>query len=143
MRGRLSSLTRCIRNAMATWCEFCPEIRRKTKTINRLLLRFFYSQIRMKTKKNKVLTLVGAIVSRLIEMKTKTKRFYLTILLLVVLLRQICFIVRYLTASFEYRPNKLEKRYSPLTLHEGDAEFNRYRYNVSDYDRKQNVKTFF
>ena len=30
MGGRLSSLTRCIRNAVATWCEFCPEIRKKT-----------------------------------------------------------------------------------------------------------------
>ena len=29
--GRLSSLTRRIRNATATWCEFCPKSEEKQK----------------------------------------------------------------------------------------------------------------
>ena len=52
MGGRLSSLTRCIRNVIATWCEFCPEMWRKTKTIT-FCCKFFHSQIRMKNKQNK------------------------------------------------------------------------------------------
>ena len=121
--------------------NFVPKLEEKQKQSPSVAI--FSQPNSNEDRKNKVLTPVGAIVSRLIEMKTKTKRFYLTILLLKVLLRQICFIVRYLTATFECRPNKLEKRYFPLTLHGGDAEFNRYRYYVSDYDLKQNVKTFF
>ena len=49
-----------------------------------------------KTKQYKVFTPVGAIGIRLIETKTKAKRFCLTILLFVVLLSDICFIVRYM-----------------------------------------------
>ena len=97
MGGRLSSLTKCICNAVAHWCEFCPEIRRKTKK-NRLQLQFFYIRIRMKTKKtkkNKVFTPVCAIFIRLIEMKTIAKRFYLTILLFAILFCDNCYIVRY------------------------------------------------
>ena len=50
----------------------------------------------MKTKKSKIWTPVGAIVIRLIKMKSKTKKFYSTILLFVVLLWKICFIVRFM-----------------------------------------------
>ena len=31
MGERLSSLTRRIRNALATWCEFFPKVRKETK----------------------------------------------------------------------------------------------------------------
>ena len=75
-------------------------------------MQFFHSQIRMKTKKkhnNKVFIVVFATFIRLIEMKTKTKRFYGTILLFAVLLRDISFtriaqymfFVRYLIATIE------------------------------------------
>ena len=65
---------------VATWFEFCPEIRRKTKTIA-FCCDFFSAKFerRPKTKQNKVFTPVCAIFIRLIEMKTKAKRFYLTI----------------------------------------------------------------
>ena len=77
-----------------------PQNQKKNK-YDRLLLQFFPSQNRMTTKKTKtkqykVFTSVGAIDIRLIEMKTKAKRFCLTIFLFVVLLSDICFIVRYM-----------------------------------------------
>ena len=64
-------------------------------------------------------------------MKTKAKRFYLKILLFVVLLCDTCFIVLYLysflyhinlTATFEWRPNKLEKTGIFRLLRMGDAK---------------------
>ena len=69
MGGRLSSLTRRIRNAVATWCEFCPEIRRRTKTIA-FWCDFFTAKFEWKQKNNKVFNAVCAIFIRLIEMKT-------------------------------------------------------------------------
>ena len=72
--GRLSSLTRYIRNAVATWCEFCPEIGRKTKTI--AFSCNFFTANQNEDEKNKVFTLVCAIFIRLIEIKTNAKRFY-------------------------------------------------------------------
>ena len=55
-----------------------------------------------KNEKNKVFTPVCAISIRLIEMKINTKRFYLTILLFVILLCDTSFFFeRYLTATFK------------------------------------------
>ena len=92
MGGRSNSLTRRIRSAVATWYEFCFEFRRKTKTIA-----FYCDFVTTKfkgrpEKKNQDFTLVCAIVVRQTEMKTKTKRFYLTILLFAILLCDICFL---------------------------------------------------
>ena len=85
MGGRLSSLTRLICNAEATWCEFCPEIRRKTKKSPSVAI---FSQPNSNedqtNEKNKVFTPVCTIFIGLIEIKTKAKRFYLTILLFVI-----------------------------------------------------------
>ena len=53
-----------------------------------------------KTKK-KVFIPACAIFIRLIKVKTNAKSFYLMILLFVVLLCDICFFARYLTATFE------------------------------------------
>ena len=95
-----------------------PRNQKKNKN-NRFLLRFFHSQIRMKTKitkKEQSLHPSYAIFICLIEMKTKAKTFFDTILLFVILLCDSCFIVRYmflaryLTATFEWRPSKLEKK---------------------------------
>ena len=84
----------------------------------------------MKTKKkNNAFIPVCAIFICLIEMKTNAKRFYFTIFLFVILLGDICFIVRYmffaqyLTTKFERRPSKLEKKDISCYSCMGDAEF--------------------
>ena len=129
MEGRLSSLTRCIRNAVATWREFCPEIRGKQKqspfaailsqpNLNEdqkkkqglhPSLCDFYPHSWNEDQSKKVLLddfiVCGFIVRYL---------FYCVIYV---------FFVRYLTATFESRPNKLEKRYFPLTVHGGTLNF--------------------
>ena len=88
MRGRLSSLTGRIHNAVATLCEFCPEIREKQ---NQSATVAIFSQLNSnEDQKNKVFSPVCAIGICLIEMKTTTERFYLTTLLFVVLLCDIC-----------------------------------------------------
>ena len=81
-------------------------------------------------EKNKVFTPVCAIVIRLIEMKTKTKRFYRAVLLLVVLLCDVCFVVRYryIYAVFDLHIRMKtkqirKKRYLPLTLYGGKLNF--------------------
>ena len=67
---------------------------------------------------------------RLIEMKPNAKRFYLTIFLFVILLGDICFIVRYMffCAIFDHQIRmKTEqirkKRYFPLSLYGGTLSF--------------------
>ena len=45
-------MTRCIRDAAATWCKFCPEIDTKPKIARSSpVVAIFNSQIRMKIKK--------------------------------------------------------------------------------------------
>ena len=128
MRGRLSSLTRCICYAVATWCAFCPEIRRKTKTIA-FCCNFFTAKFEWRPK-NKVFTPVYAIFIRLIEMKTKANRFHLTVLLFVVLLCNICSILRYMLfcAIFDrhiwMKTKQIRKqRHFRLTLFGGTLDF--------------------
>ena len=67
---------------------------------------------------------------RLIEMKPNAKRFYLTIFLLVILLGNICFIVRYMffCAIFDHQIRMKtkqirKKRYFPLSLYGGTLNF--------------------
>ena len=100
MGGRLSSLTRCIRNAIATWCEFCLEIRKKKQSPSSATLSQPNSnKDQNNKKKGKVFFPVCSIFICLIEMKTKAKRFYWTILLVVVLLCDLCVIVWYRVVS--------------------------------------------
>ena len=85
----------------------------------------------MKTKKtNNIFTPVCAIFIRLIEMKTNAKRLYLTIFLFVILLGDICFIVRYMffCVIFDHQIRmKTEqirkKRYFSLSLYGGTLNF--------------------
>ena len=97
---------------------------------NRPPMRLFRKQ-----KKNKVSTPVCAIFIRVTEMKTKAKKIYLTIFLFVVSLCDICFIVRYVffctifnrrirIKTKQFRKKNLEKKkYFPLILYDGDADF--------------------
>ena len=100
MGGRLRSLTRCIRKAIASWCEFCLEIRKKKQSPSSATLSQPNSNEDQKNKKKgTVFTPVCAIFIRLFEMKAKAKRFYRTILLFVVLLCYLCAIVSYRVVS--------------------------------------------
>ena len=85
---------------------------------------------KIKTK-NKDFTPVCAILIRLIEVKTKAKRFCLTILLFVVLLWYMFFFARYLTATFEWRRNKSEKKVFPAYPVWGDAKFSIWGSQIS------------
>ena len=77
-----------------------------------------------KTKKSKVFIPVCAIFIRLIEMKTKAKRFYLTILLLIVLLCDICFFLRDIGRHIRMKTKQIKKkRYFPLTLYGGTLNY--------------------
>ena len=126
--GRLSSLTRCICNAVATWREFCPEIRRKQKQSPFAAI-LSQPNLNEDQKKNKVFTPVCAIFIRTVEMKTKAKRFYLTILLFVVLLCDICFIVRYMffctvfDRHIRIKTKQIRKKVFSAYRAWGDAEF--------------------
>ena len=124
MGWRLNSLTRCIRNAVATWCKFCPEIR--TKTIA-FCCNFFTAKFTWRPKnikEQKVFIPVSAVFTCLIEIKTETKRFYLTILLFVVLL---CNIYAFFCAIFHrhilMKTKQIRKKVFPAYSVWGGAEF--------------------
>ena len=93
---------------------------------------------KQKKKNNWVFTAVCAIFIRLIEMTTKTKMFYCTILLLVVLLCDIFFIVQnmFLCDTWPPHSNKdhtnQKKRSFPFILQmEGRWNFNRGSPNLN------------
>ena len=103
MGGRLSSLTRCILNAVATsnsnCVNFVPKSEEKQKQSPSAAI---FSQPKSnKDKKKQVFTPLCAIFIRLIEMKTKAERFYLTIFLFVVLLFDVCIFFVHLTTTLE------------------------------------------
>ena len=77
--------------------NFAPKSEEKQK--QSLSVAIFSQPNSNEEQKNKVFTPVCAIVIRQIEMKTKTKKFCWTILLLVVLLYDICFIARYMFSN--------------------------------------------
>ena len=92
---------------------------------------FFTAKFEWRPKKqNNIFTPVCAIFIRLIEMKTNAKRLYLTIFLFVILLGDICFIVRFMffCAIFDHQIRmKTEqirkKRYFSLSLYGGTLNF--------------------
>ena len=92
---------------------------------------FFTAKFEWRPKKqNNIFTPVYAIFIRLIEMNTNAKRLYLTIFLFVILLGDICFIVRYMffCAIFDHQIRmKTEqirkKRYFSLSLCGGTLNF--------------------
>ena len=132
MGWRLNSLTRCIRNAVATWCKFCPEIRTKTSAF---CCNFFTAKLTWRPKnikEQKVFIPVSAVFTRLIEIKTETNKFYLTILLFVVLLCEICFLSCNISPPHfnEDQTNK-KKRYFPLTRYGGSWIFHRRKPNLN------------
>ena len=112
MEGRLSSLIRRIRNAVATWCECCPKIRKKKQSPS---VAIFSQPKSNKDKKTRSSNQFARLLSAKLKWRSKRKafiwQFYCSWFYCA-----ICFVVRYmffsaiLTATIEWRPNELEKK---------------------------------
>ena len=133
--GSLSSLTKCIRSAAATWCEFCLEIRRKPKTIA-FCCDFLQPNLNENQNNNKKQGLHSSLCSfyLLNWNEDQSKKGLLTTLLFVVVLRDIYFIVRYTFVLFFFcavfdRQIRMKtkqirkKRHFLPTLYEGTLNF--------------------